>query len=69
MALKGFPEKTNRDDIMFLLSTYGLSFDTVHMDRNGASCKVTEASFSPIYKKLSHRFFLKMKKKLENARL
>ncbi|CBY32586.1 unnamed protein product [Oikopleura dioica] len=40
VALKGFPEKTNRDDIMSLLSTYGLSFDTVHMDRNGASCKI-----------------------------
>lgn len=40
VALKGFPEKTNRDDIMFLLSTYGLSFDTVHMDRSGASCKI-----------------------------
>jgi len=55
---------------MSLLSTYGLSFDTVHMDRNGASCKVTIFLAKIIFSyKLYNRFYSKTKKRPENARI
>ena len=55
---------------MSLLSTYGLSFDTVHMDRNGASCKVTNLLAKIIFLyKFYNRFYSKTKKRPENARI